>query len=83
MKGTFAIVLMISSPFLVGGLFLLGLKALEWYRQWKYEQAVLVRNEKIARFGLKPFPGTKLRVDSDADYSSERSTYRFERGTHR
>lgn len=83
MKLTFGIMLMGLSPFIVGGLFLLCLKAIEWHKQWKYEQAVLVRNEKVARFGLKPFPGTKLRVDSDADYSSERSTYRFERGTHR
>lgn len=59
MKGTFAIVLMISSPFIVGGLFLLGLKAIEAYRQWRYENAVAERNAKLQRYGVTPFRGTK------------------------
>jgi len=83
MKATLGIFLIVSSPFIVGGLFLLALKLMEMYRQWKYEQAVLARNEKIARFGMKPFPGTKMYIEGDVDYSSSRDAYRFEKGVHR
>jgi len=58
-KGTFAIVLMVCSPFIVGGLFILGLKAMEAYRQWKYEQAVKERNAKLLRHSITPFRGVK------------------------
>lgn len=61
MKGTFAIVLMVTSPFLVAGLFILALKSIEAYNNWKYEQAVQARNARLERLSITPFRGVKAR----------------------
>jgi len=83
MKDTLGIVLMIMSPFIVGALILAGIKFQEMYQQWKYENAVAERNQKLQRYGVTPFRGTKLRTDINIDYSSGREAYRFKKGVHR
>lgn len=80
MKGTLGIVLMICSPFLVGGLILLVLRLQEMHAHWKYENAVAERNAKIERLGLKPFKGTKQYIHDDADYSSQRDWFTDKKG---
>lgn len=61
MKGTFGVVLMILSPFIVGGLFLAGIKAHEAFVQWQYERAVQKRNARLIRHSITPFRGTRAR----------------------
>ena len=83
MKGTLGIVLMVISPFLMGGLVLIVLKLQEMRAHWKYQNAVDVRNAKIERLGLKPFKGTKQYISEDVDYSAERDWFRDKKGVHR
>lgn len=61
MKSTLGIVLMVASPFIVGGLILASIKGYEVYSAWSYKRAVRIRNEKLERFGLTPYRGTRAR----------------------
>ena len=56
---TFAIVLMICSPFICGGVILLSIKLHEIYTRWEYSRAVQQRNKKLERHSISPYRGTK------------------------
>jgi hypothetical protein len=61
MKTTLGIVLMVCSPFIVGGLFIAAIKGFELYSKWSYQRAVERRNARLVRFGITPFRGTRVR----------------------
>lgn len=65
MKATLGIVLIVCSPFIVGALILLGIRAQEAYQNWRYRCAVHERNARLRRHNITPFRGTKKVLHDD------------------
>jgi hypothetical protein len=51
----------LASPFLLGAVIIGAIKGCEAYSKWRYERDRRVRNERLYRYGMQAFRGSKDR----------------------